>query len=170
MSITATASSFAAFRAASDFLSAREVECIMLPVNDTAVTEISCHHYVPTYWEVVSGAEAAVSGVLSLSAAYVETPEVKFQRLIAGWHEEARFSSSPIDIINAPAYQSIIGMGPAALPLIFRQMELEGDKPDHWSWALQAISGENPVPEEAWGDLRATAAAWFDWARRRNVW
>ena len=61
-----------------------------------------------------------------------------------------------------PAYQRIIGMGSEVLPLILRRLSR---KPDHWFWALEAITGENPVPESSQGRLGEMAEAWLDWAR-----
>jgi len=55
-------------------------------------------------------------------------------------------------------------MGDKAIPLILRQIENEGDDPDHWFWALQAITRANPVSENARGDMREMARAWLDWA------
>ncbi len=60
-----------------------------------------------------------------------------------------------------PAYQQIIGMGDRALPLIFKDLRRE---PDHWFWALQAITGENPVSEQNAGDLEAMTGDWLVWA------
>ena len=62
------------------------------------------------------------------------------------------------------SYQRVIGMGEKAIPLILRQLENEGDDPDHWFWALQAITREDPVPEDARGDMKEMARAWLDWA------
>ena len=59
-----------------------------------------------------------------------------------------------------PAYQQIIGLGERALPLIFQELRRE---PDHWFWALAAITGKNPVPEEDAGDLEAMANDWLSW-------
>lgn len=64
----------------------------------------------------------------------------------------------------APAYQRIIGMGDPAVPLILAQLKSEGDDPDHWFWALTAITGANPVKAEDKGDMVKMAAAWFKWA------
>ena len=44
-------------------------------------------------------------------------------------------------------------MGRSAAPLLIEQLEREGDDPDHWCVALEAVTGENPVPEIASGDL-----------------
>lgn len=59
-----------------------------------------------------------------------------------------------------PAYQKIIGMGELALPLIMRELRT---RPNHWFWALKAITGEDPVPPQYRGQVRKMAAAWLDW-------
>lgn len=93
-----------------------------------------------------------------------------FARLVVQWHKERGATSSLSAMILCSAYLQIIGMGEAALPLILAQMKEEGDDPDHWSAALEAITGVNPVPEEAYGDTVQIAEAWLDWAERTNVW
>ena len=94
----------------------------------------------------------------------------EFKELLIAWHEERRFSSSYSKIVSCPAYKKIIEMGEPVLPLIFTQIESEGDNPDHWSVALQSITGDNPVPAEARGDTVKMAAAWLEWAKERYVW
>jgi hypothetical protein len=61
-----------------------------------------------------------------------------------------------------PAYQRIIGMGQPVIPLIFRELERE---PDHWFWALQSITGENPVSVDRQGNITQMAAAWLEWGK-----
>ena len=61
-----------------------------------------------------------------------------------------------------PAYQRIIGMGQPVVPLILRDLEQE---PEHWFWALQSITGENPVLPEQRGNLEMMAAAWLAWGK-----
>jgi len=63
------------------------------------------------------------------------------------------------------SYQSIIGMGPAVVPLILAELERE---PDHWFWALEAITGENPVNKDDAGDIEASANAWVEWGRQNG--
>jgi hypothetical protein len=58
-------------------------------------------------------------------------------------------------------------MGPAVIPLILRELEKEGDDPDWWFWALESLTGENPVPENAIGNNLAVAQAWLKWGRER---
>ncbi len=96
--------------------------------------------------------------------------EFKFQTLLSQWHDEAGYTSSITKIVMCPSYQKIIGMGSDAIPLILRQMESEGDDPDHWSWALRSITGENPIPNEAAGDTVKIAEAWLSWGRTRYAW
>jgi hypothetical protein len=61
-----------------------------------------------------------------------------------------------------PAYQQIIGIGPAAVPLLLRELERDVD---HWFWALKAITGVDPVPPASRGKVREMAAAWLRWGR-----
>jgi hypothetical protein len=89
----------------------------------------------------------------------------QFDQLANAWREQTRYLSSTHEIVLHPAYQRIIGMGPDALRFIFRELETS---PDHWFWALSAIAGEDPVPPEDKGDLRAMAHHWLQWARRRG--
>ena len=89
----------------------------------------------------------------------------EFQSLSAKWRRETALCSSVTEIALNPAYQQIIEMGKRVLPLIFGELRRE---PDHWFWALQAITGEDPVPEEDAGDLEAMAADWLAWADTRS--
>ena len=61
-----------------------------------------------------------------------------------------------------PAYQRIIGMGESAIPLLLEELDA---RPDHWAWALRAITGVDPVPDASRGKLRPTADAWVKWGR-----
>jgi hypothetical protein len=63
-----------------------------------------------------------------------------------------------------PAYQRIIGLGPSALPCIFREMRRS---PDYWFWALRSMTGEDPVPAEHAGNLVAMSQDWLQWADQR---
>ena len=57
-------------------------------------------------------------------------------------------------------------MGSAALPFIFSELERE---PDNWFWALKAITGEDPVPEEHRGDVALMAKDWLAWAQSHRA-
>ena len=66
------------------------------------------------------------------------------------------------------AYQKIIGMGPAVIPLIIAQMRSEADEPDQWFWALQVLTGADPVADEDRGDFVKMSQAWIDWAENEG--
>jgi len=100
---------------------------------------------------------------------YGEEPiHVSFRKLVARWKAEMRSSSSSSarDMFASEHYQRIIGMGSPAVPLLLAEMD---SSPDHWDWALEMITGENPVPQAAEGKLKAIAKAWIDWGRARRL-
>ena len=85
----------------------------------------------------------------------------RFSGLKVAWKAETKHLSSSTDIAMHWAYQRIIGMGATALPLIFGEMSKQ---PDHWFWALRAITGEDPVPPNDRGKVKKMTAAWLEWA------
>ena len=52
------------------------------------------------------------------------------------------------------------------LPLLLRELARD---PDHWFWALEAITGQNPVPAEAVVSVATTVEAWLAWGRREGL-
>ena len=92
--------------------------------------------------------------------------EQQFADLATAWRKDTAFTSSLTEMFAHPAYQRIIGMGAAALPMIFRELASE---PDYWFGALQAITGCDPVPPAHRGDLQRMAADWLAWGRMRGL-
>lgn len=92
--------------------------------------------------------------------------EAEFARLAEQWREETEDLSSIMRIVMHPAYQRIIGMGPAAVPLILQDL---ARTESHWFWALQSITGENPIAPSARGYVPRMAEAWLDWGRQRGI-
>ncbi|MDF1811211.1 MAG: hypothetical protein P1V20_03325 [Verrucomicrobiales bacterium] len=90
----------------------------------------------------------------------------EFQKLKETWQNETKYRSFSQQIALHPAYQRIIGMGRDALPLILRELQAD---PHHWFWALRSISGEDPVPQDARGDMNAMTKSWLDWGRKAGV-
>ena len=86
----------------------------------------------------------------------------EFLALAVLWKRDKAPWSSLTQMVLHPAYQRIIGMGLDAVPLILQELERE---PDHWFWALNAITGENPVPNACRGDLGAMTKHWLAWGR-----
>ena len=112
-----------------------------------------------------------VRAKVHISASHVTMSDAAlFSQLAEKWHEERGASSSITHLVLSPAYQKIIGMGERAVPLILDQLAREGDDPDHWGWALHAITGDDPVPAEAAGDTTEIARAWLAWGQWRNAW
>jgi len=91
--------------------------------------------------------------------------ESQFQDLVAQWKEQRAFMSSPVDMALLPAYQRIIGMGPAAVPLLLRELERE---PDHWFWALKAITGADPAGSASRGVIAEIAHSWLEWGKAQG--
>jgi hypothetical protein len=66
-------------------------------------------------------------------------------------------------MVNHQVYQRIIGMGPAAIPLILREMQW---RPDHWFMALHLLTGVDPAAGE---ETRVGATrAWLRWGRSQG--
>ena len=92
--------------------------------------------------------------------------EQKFQRLVKQWREETLFTSSSTEKVMHPSYQRIIGMGPAAISLVLREMQERGG---HWFWALRAITEEDPVNPQDVGHVRKMTEAWLQWGKQHNL-
>jgi len=89
-----------------------------------------------------------------------ETLEKRFARLAEAWRAECLLTSSIQEMAMQPAYQQIIGMGPDVVPLLLKELR---ERPDHWFWALRAITGENPVKPDHRGKVDRMAADWIEW-------
>ncbi|MEO8498218.1 MAG: hypothetical protein ABI614_24395 [Planctomycetota bacterium] len=111
---------------------------------------------VPPEW--TDGQELQIQRVLA-TGVNIELRR-QFESLSARWKEESRYLSSTTEIATNPAYQRIIGMGMPVVPLILEDLRKQ---PYHWFWALNAITGENPVPESMRGRIREMADAWISW-------
>lgn len=90
----------------------------------------------------------------------------RFQRLAAEWKQTSRYLSNTAQMSMMSPYQRIIDMGWPAMPLILEELRRE---PDQWFWALEAITGENPVPTQSAGIVSQMAAAWIEWWKRHGL-
>lgn len=104
-----------------------------------------------------SGGNTAVANPVDLGE--------RFRRLAAEWKDQSRYLSNTAQMAMLRPYQRIIGMGPPAVPLILDELRRE---PDQWFWALEAITGANPVPPDDAGKVRAMARAWVEWGERQG--
>lgn len=87
----------------------------------------------------------------------------RFRKLVEWWEGDTFYLSSVTSMVIHPAYQRIIGMGPAVLPLLLHELELTRD---HWLWALNAITGEDPASEGA--SFHEAVEAWLAWGKERG--
>jgi hypothetical protein len=96
----------------------------------------------------------------------METVEERFRRLEATWMTEVGHHSSTTKLVNHPAFQEIIGMGHAVVPLMLQDLE---KKPRLWVWALPDIIGADPVPASDRGNIAKMSEAWLRWARANDL-
>ena len=87
----------------------------------------------------------------------------RFSELAQRWRRETAAYSVVQKKVLHPAYQRIIGFGPAAIPLILRELQRE---PGHWFWALHALTGEDPAPTDA--TFHEAVEAWLKWGREHG--
>lgn len=92
--------------------------------------------------------------------------ESRFNDLAEKWASETAHQSMMSSVVLHKSYQEIIGLGHDVLPLILRRLSTE---PNHWFWALRAISGEDPVPADQAGKFDAMRQAWLRWGRGRGL-
>jgi hypothetical protein len=86
--------------------------------------------------------------------------KARFTQFAKQWKSESRHIANADQMAMFQSYKNIISMGDPVIPLILEELRRE---PDHWFWALEAITLENPVPEEAMGNIEAMARAWIQW-------
>ena len=88
-----------------------------------------------------------------------------FYRLVQQWEQEQSHGADVFEMVMQPSYQQIIGMGRDVVPLLLRELER---KPEHWFWALHAITNADPVPSESQGHLKEMAASWIAWGKKQG--
>jgi len=116
--------------------------------------------------EPASAVPAAPSQTeMTAQASLASALETTFQSLAERWRSDTRILSSVTAKAMHPDYQRIIGMGPAAVPLILRELQR---RLDHWFWALKSITGEDPVAPEDAGDIERMKEAWLRFGQERS--
>ena len=95
-----------------------------------------------------------------------DTAASEFAVLARKWRAERGVLSSARQMAENDSYGRIIEMGERAVPCILE--DLRKNPPDHWFVALHAITGVNPVPDEARGRLNQMAEAWVAWGEAQG--
>src|SRR4029077_21211112 len=94
-----------------------------------------------------------------------ETIEAKFERLAAAWRADTAYVSSTSDQVAHPAFLEIVGMGPAVIPILLRELE---KRTGHWHRALRRITGADPVAPGDRGNIAKAAEAWLRWGKEQG--
>ena len=131
-----------------DELAAEAIE-LWLVVGDLDEEELAEIEAAVRDWEENGGMEA----------------EEFFRSVREEWLKERPLGVDVAGMVAHPAYQRIIGMGEEAVPFILQELER---RPDHWFWALYAITGSDPVSEDAQGNLSKMTDAWLDWGHKNG--
>ena len=90
--------------------------------------------------------------------------ELKFRKLVDKWRKDTQHTSSVKKMIEHPSYKWIIGMGRDVLPLLLRELNAHRD---HWLVAFNAITGEDPAPEDA--TFTEAVEAWLEWGKKKGL-
>lgn len=101
--------------------------------------------------------EARVNEVIPLAS------RARFAAALARWQDDISFDSFPADMKEHESFSEIIEQGYEVVPLIAAQLRRE---PSFLFLALEAIFGEDPVPEDAYGNVRTVSAAWLEWLQK----
>jgi hypothetical protein len=107
----------------------------------------------------------AVVYMRGLSQQASNEAEQRFNALAEEWYLDTLMTSSYYEKILHPAYQKILRLDEAAIPLILRELEA---MPNDWFWALRILTDDDPVKPEQTGDMQAMAEAWLAWGRQEN--
>lgn len=94
--------------------------------------------------------------------------EKEFRRFLTlknQWKDETLFISSGTVLISNSAYREIISLGSTAIPWIIREMRKNND---HWFYALEKITGVNPIKEKNIGIVENMKQDWIDWASNKD--
>lgn len=112
-----------------------------------------------------AGAKTWMVEEASSIAGVPDTTSQAFQVLVQRWRSDTTHFSSVSKAAMHPAYQRIIGLGQRVVPLLLHELR---ERPDHWFWALRAITGQNPVAVEHAGDVKEMTRAWLRWGRQNG--
>ncbi len=94
-----------------------------------------------------------------------EEIQEKFTKLSKQWIQDVEGMSSTVEMTKHPAYQEIINMGKAAIPLMLKDLS---QNPLYWLTALRQITQENPVSPEHKGKIKQMAEDWLNWGKQQG--
>ena len=74
--------------------------------------------------------------------------------------------SGPISATHPAARSGKLNLSPFCRPLILEDLRKQ---PFHWFWALNAITGEDPIPQSMRGRVREIAGDWITWGVKKKL-
>ncbi len=92
--------------------------------------------------------------------------EQQFMALASRWRDETEMLSSPTQQASHPDYLRIIALGRLVLPFILRELR---DRGGQWYYALEALTGVNPIPPGAEGYIPKMKTAWLEWGESQGL-
>ena len=101
--------------------------------------------------------EAAVPQIITLP------DRSRFEAAVAQWLDDTEFDSLPDAMKDHDSFREIVKDGPSVVPLIAAHLRRT---PSFLFLALEELFGEDPVPEESYGNLQTTVSAWLRWLQR----
>jgi len=135
----------------------------MATLSSFLVTPVALHHppknLIGTY---LIAAKKSWQRLTAPIFPHAQSMEVRFAVLSDLWRKDTEFSSSAADIVEHSAYLEIVSWGEQAIPLILRDLEMNGG---HWFQALQELTKINPVSPSDAGRVRKMREAWIKWGR-----
>jgi len=90
--------------------------------------------------------------------------DVIFDEYYDKWYNETKYMSSP-KMFENKYYKKIISLGDSVVPSIIRKLK---KTPAHLFEALAEITGQDPIPENHWGDIEQMAQDWINWWEEKN--
>jgi hypothetical protein len=89
-----------------------------------------------------------------------------FQEMVSQWTLGIGSTSNPTEIFAHPAFRRIVGTGSDAVPFLLREVK---KNPSYLVWALREITGKDPVPRDARGNMKEMARAWVAWGEENGL-
>lgn len=103
---------------------------------------------------------------LALTALATNDLHKEFSELTEEWESDTQLLSNIIEKSMHPSYQRIIALGKPVVHLLLKDFQEERFR--DWFWALKAITGANPIPDDMAGNITAMAEEWVKWGKANN--
>lgn len=100
-----------------------------------------------------------------LTTGHVQPKKLTPSEIVKEWQAETAIQSSVTARITHPLFLRLIGIGESAIPDLLERIKSDPARSSYLLIALQAITGENPVPADQMSDASACRERWLEWGR-----